>query len=963
MSQPQGKPTTPFKNRNFIVLLIMILLLFVMFPLATNETDEEMTRTEFLAMMGDSTKIITELSLQKTPDGVIVEGTRQMSPEEIAEAKQQQSPIARITKAGSEPNGKKRFKTHMLDVTNEMASAWEAYKGVKVKVVHESTTWIDTIMAFLPVVLLIAFFWIMTNRQMGGGGKNPFSFGKSQVKQLNNNKKKTMFSDVAGCDEAKQDLQELVEFLKCPKKYDELGGRIPKGALLVGPPGTGKTLLARAVAGEAGVPFFSMSGSDFVEMFVGVGASRVRDLFETGKKNAPCILFIDEIDAVGRQRGAGLGGGHDEREQTLNQLLVEMDGFAANEGVILIAATNRPDVLDKALLRPGRFDRQIVVGLPDLKGREEILKVHLKKRKVPLDKDVDVSAIAKGTPGLAGADLENLVNEAALLAARFNNKKVTMLDFEEARDKLSMGAERRTLLMTDEEKRHTAYHEAGHAVVMRSLPDSDPVHQVTIMPRGRAGGFTMSLPEEDRYYATKKEMLNDISDRDQKLFKVIMTVMISADSLAELDELTEAVSSTARKHMCQFGVLKYQQIEGFNATLPLGINKLLARRTLTTESLAVFMPFKVQEIQHRDGIFQGTNVISKNMIFVNRKELLNGNAFILGVPGSGKSFTAKEEIVNLLLTRDADIIIIDPEREYKPLVNALNGQVIELSAGSSNHINCLDINAEYADGTNPIILKSDFILSLFEQIAGRENIYSGQKSIIDRCLSEIYTEYIRNNYRGDVPTLVDLADSLKRQPEPEAKELATMVELFATGSQSAFAHQTNVDINNRLVCFDILDLGTQLMPIGMLVVLDSILNRITRNRAAGRETYIFIDEIYLMFKHEYSADFLFTLWKRVRKYGAYCTGITQNVDDLLQSHTARTMLANSEFIVMLNQGGTDREDLANLLQISDDQMKHITNVDAGHGLIKVGSDLVPFERKFPRNTELYKLMTTKISEC
>lgn len=460
-----------------------------------------------------------------------------------------------------------------------------------------------------------------------------------------------------------------------------------------------------------------------------------------------------------------------------------------------------------------------------------------------------------------------------------------------------------------------------------------------------------------------QEMLNDISDRDQKLFKVIMTVMISADTLSELDELTEAVSSTARKHMCQFGVLKYQQIEGFNATLPLGINKLLARRTLTTESLAVFMPFKVQEIQHRDGIFQGTNVISKNMIFVNRKELLNGNAFILGVPGSGKSFTAKEEIVNLLLTRDADIIIIDPEREYKPLVNALNGQVIELSAGSSNHINCLDINAEYADGTNPIILKSDFILSLFEQIAGRENIYSGQKSIIDRCLSEIYTEYIRNNYRGDVPTLVDLADSLKRQPEPEAKELATMVELFATGSQSAFAHQTNVDINNRLVCFDILDLGTQLMPIGMLVVLDSILNRITRNRAAGRETYIFIDEIYLMFKHEYSADFLFTLWKRVRKYGAYCTGITQNVDDLLQSHTARTMLANSEFIVMLNQGGTDREDLANLLQISDDQMKHITNVDAGHGLIKVGSDLVPFERKFPKNTELYKLMTTKISEC
>ena len=512
MSQMQGKPTSPFKNRNFIVLIIMILLLFVMFPLATNDNNEEMTRTEFLAMMGDSTKVITELSLQRTPDGVIVEGTRMMSDMEVAEAKQQQSAIARFTKAGSEVPNKKHFKTHMLDVTNEMASAWETYKGVKVKVIHESTTWIDTLVAFLPVLLLIAFFWIMTSRQMGGGGKNPFSFGKSQVKQLNNNKKKTMFSDVAGCDEAKQDLQELVEFLKDPKKYDELGGRIPKGALLVGPPGTGKTLLARAVAGEAGVPFFSMSGSDFVEMFVGVGASRVRDLFETGKKNAPCILFIDEIDAVGRQRGAGLGGGHDEREQTLNQLLVEMDGFAANEGVILIAATNRPDVLDKALLRPGRFDRQIVVGLPDLKGREEILKVHLKKRKVPLDKDVDVSAIAKGTPGLAGADLENLVNEAALLAARFNNKKVTMLDFEEARDKLSMGAERRTLLMTDEEKRHTAYHEAGHALMTLLCKHSDPLHKITIIPRGRALGVTMSLPERDqvsysREYAEERIMI------------------------------------------------------------------------------------------------------------------------------------------------------------------------------------------------------------------------------------------------------------------------------------------------------------------------------------------------------------------------------------------------------------------------------------------------------------------------
>ncbi|MBR2089913.1 MAG: ATP-dependent zinc metalloprotease FtsH [Fibrobacter sp.] len=488
----------------------MLLMLFVMFPMTSKDSNKDITRTEFLEMMGDSSKVITELSLQKTPDGVIIEGAYEMTPEEIAEAKQKQSALARFTRTNSDIKNK-HFRSHMLEISNEQISTWEAYKGVKVKVIHESTTWIDTLVAFLPAILLIGFFYIMMSRQMGGGGKSPFSFGKSQVRQLNS-QKKTTFNDVAGCDEAKQDLQELVEFLKDPKKYDQLGGRIPKGALLVGPPGTGKTLLARAVAGEAGVPFFSMSGSDFVEMFVGVGASRVRDLFETGKKNAPCILFIDEIDAVGRQRGAGLGGGHDEREQTLNQLLVEMDGFTANEGVILIAATNRPDVLDKALLRPGRFDRQIVVGLPDLKGREEILKVHLKKRKVPLGDDVDVKAVAKGTPGLAGADLENLVNEAALLAARFNNKKVTMLDFEEARDKLSMGAERRTLLMTDEEKRHTAYHEAGHALMTLLCKHSDPLHKITIIPRGRALGVTMSLPERDqvsysREYAEERIMI------------------------------------------------------------------------------------------------------------------------------------------------------------------------------------------------------------------------------------------------------------------------------------------------------------------------------------------------------------------------------------------------------------------------------------------------------------------------
>lgn len=459
-----------------------------------------------------------------------------------------------------------------------------------------------------------------------------------------------------------------------------------------------------------------------------------------------------------------------------------------------------------------------------------------------------------------------------------------------------------------------------------------------------------------------REFLDDLTTRDQKMFKVIITVMHTADTLEQLNSDTEAIQAMGRNHMCQIGILKYQQIEGFNATLPIGINKIEARRTLTTESLAVFMPFKVQEIQHDGGVFQGVNVISKNMIIVNRKFLLNGNCFILGVSGSGKSFTAKEEMVNLLLSTDADVMIIDPEREYSALVEAMDGQVIELSAKSKNHINCLDINKEYADGASPISFKAEFVLSLFEQVIGKGGVNAIQKSIVDRCLANVYKNYIKRGYTGKVPTLVDLCNDLKQQPETEALELATAMELFASGSHSTFAQKTNVNVENRLICYDILELGSQLMPIGMLVVLDSILNRITKNRAEGRETYIFIDEIYLLFQHEYSANFLFTLWKRVRKYGAYCTGITQNVDDLLQSHTARTMLANSEFIIMLNQGGTDREDLANLLQISETQMTHITNVEVGHGLVKVGSALVPFERKFPKDTELYKLMSTKVGE-
>ncbi len=363
--------------------------------------------------------------------------------------------------------------------------------------------------SWFPMLLLIGV-WIFFMRQMQGGGKGgAFSFGKSRARMLDENTNHVTFADVAGCDEAKEDVQELVDFLRDPTKFQRLGGRIPRGVLLVGSPGTGKTLLAKAIAGEAKVPFFSISGSDFVEMFVGVGAARVRDMFENAKKQAPCIIFIDEIDAVGRQRGAGLGGGNDEREQTLNQLLVEMDGFETGQGVLVVAATNRPDVLDPALLRPGRFDRQVVVALPDIRGREQILKVHM--RKVPLATDVDATVLARGTPGFSGADLANLVNEAALFAARRNGRTVEMGDFEKAKDKIIMGAERRTMVMPEEERRNTAYHESGHALVARLLPKTDPVHKVTIIPRGRALGVTMQLPETDRYSMDKERLLNMIA--------------------------------------------------------------------------------------------------------------------------------------------------------------------------------------------------------------------------------------------------------------------------------------------------------------------------------------------------------------------------------------------------------------------------------------------------------------------
>lgn len=409
--------------------------------------------------------------------------------------------------------------------------------------------WWTTILSSLLPMLLIVGIWFMLMQQSQGGGGRVMNFGKSRARRYDEDNIKITFKDVAGADEAKQELEEVVEFLKHPKKYNDLGAKIPKGVLLYGPPGTGKTLLAKAVAGEAGVPFFSISGSDFVEMFVGVGASRVRDLFEQAKKSAPCIVFIDEIDAVGRQRGAGLGGGHDEREQTLNQLLVEMDGFGANEGIIMIAATNRPDILDPALLRPGRFDRQIVVDRPDIKGRQEILKVHVKGK--PISQEVELDVIARRTPGFTGADLSNLVNEAALMAARKNKNKIEMPEMEEAAERVIMGPERRSRVISDKEKRLTAYHEGGHTLVGMLLDNTDPVHKVTIIPRGRAGGYTLSLPKEDRYYATRSEMLDELKVLlGGRVAEALVLKEISSGASNDLQRAT----SLARQMICEYGM-------------------------------------------------------------------------------------------------------------------------------------------------------------------------------------------------------------------------------------------------------------------------------------------------------------------------------------------------------------------------------------------------------------------------
>lgn len=519
-------------GRSLIFWLALVLLIFVTYQYFAGFDQDvvEITYTEFIAEIDDEN--VSEVTFSDRE----VEG-KLISSKTFASSRSNQ------------PTLQFRTRIPFIDLNYELVHRLED-KGVKISARLEGPDFFSILISIAPWLILI-LIWVFFLRQMqgGGGAKGLFSFGKSKAKLLTHERPRVNFGDVAGAEEAKEELQEIIEFLKEPGKFQKLGGKIPKGALLLGPPGTGKTLLARAVAGEAEVPFFSMSGSDFVEMFVGVGASRVRDLFEQGKKNAPCIIFIDEIDAVGRQRGAGLGGGHDEREQTLNQLLVEMDGFESNEGVILVAATNRPDVLDPALLRPGRFDRQIVVDFPDVNGREGILKVHT--RKIKSADDVDLSIMARGTPGMTGADLANMVNEAALLAARRDHTAVTMADFEDAKDKVMMGSERKSLVIADEEKKILAYHEAGHTLVAKMLPKADPIHKVTIIPRGMALGVTQSLPVDERHVHSKEYLESGLAVlMGGRVSEMLVFNQIDTGAGNDLERATKL----SRKMVCNWGM-------------------------------------------------------------------------------------------------------------------------------------------------------------------------------------------------------------------------------------------------------------------------------------------------------------------------------------------------------------------------------------------------------------------------
>jgi len=526
----------------------------------------------------------------------------------------EENKVSEVTIAGNQINGKyvdgSPFKTITPAQYDDLVNILREHNVIISVKDTSRSPWFSYLFTWFPILLLI-FFWVFFMRQMQSGGNKALSFGKSRAKLFSGTQKNITFKDVAGVEEAKEELQEIIGFLKDPKKFQKLGGRIPKGVILIGAPGTGKTLLARAVAGEADVPFFSISGSDFVEMFVGVGASRVRDLFEQGKKQAPCLIFIDEIDAVGRQRGAGLGGGHDEREQTLNQLLVEMDGFDSNEGVILIAATNRPDILDTALLRPGRFDRRIVVNMPDVKGREDILKVHVKN--IPLSKDVDLQVLARSTPGFSGADLSNVVNEAALLAARKIQDNVTMTDFESAKDKVLMGVERKSMIISDEEKRSTSYHEAGHALVASLLPEADPIHKVTIIPRGLALGTTQQLPLDDRYTYSKDNLEAQLS--------VLMAGRVSEELF--LNKTTtgaandfEKATEIARKMVCQWGMSDLGPLTFGERDDLIFLGKELAMHKNFSEKTAEMIDAEVKKIVTRN--YDRT----KELLEKNRNKLL-----------------------------------------------------------------------------------------------------------------------------------------------------------------------------------------------------------------------------------------------------------------------------------------------------------------------------------------------------
>jgi cell division protease FtsH len=538
--------------------------------------------------------------------------------------------VKRVTITGNEVIGTFRDDTTSTLRTTIPLNYPELFKILREKKVSvqikdvNSANWLTILFNAFPFVLLIGF-WIFMMRQMQSGGNKALSFGKSRARLHSSQQKKVTFKDVAGVEEAKEELQEIIEFLREPQKFQKLGGRIPKGVLLIGPPGTGKTLLARAIAGEANVPFFSISGSDFVEMFVGVGASRVRDLFEQGKKNAPCIIFIDEIDAVGRHRGAGLGGGHDEREQTLNQLLVEMDGFESNEGVILVAATNRPDVLDPALLRPGRFDRRVVVDRPDARGREQILRVHTKK--TPLGDDVDLTIIARGTPGFAGADLANLVNEAALIAARQNRKVVTMFDFEHAKDKVLMGVERRSKIISDEEKKHTAYHEAGHAVVAAMTPMADPVHKVTIIPRGMALGLTQFLPDTDRVDFSKAQAQAAIAvSMGGRVADEVFLGMKTAGASSDIEKATEL----ARRMVCDWGMSDLGPVSFGKREEQIFLGREIAQHRDFSEATAIRIDEQIRAFVD-EGYARAKQIIEENREAVSRitdalldREILDG---------------------------------------------------------------------------------------------------------------------------------------------------------------------------------------------------------------------------------------------------------------------------------------------------------------------------------------------------